>query len=88
VLRSRLLAMAQEEADAAAADARRSQVRTVDRSERIRTYNFPENRITDHRVGYKAHNLDHVLDGDLQAVVDALVEADLAERLAAVESRR
>jgi len=88
VLRSRLLAMAQEEADAAAADARRSQVRTVDRSERVRTYNFPENRITDHRVGYKAHNLDQVLDGDLQAVVDALVEADLAERLAAVESRR
>ena len=53
------------------ADARRSQVRTVDRSERIRTYNFPENRITDHRVGYKAHNLDQVLDGDLQAVIDA-----------------
>ena len=85
VLRSRLLAMAQEQADAEASDARRSQVRTVDRSERIRTYNFPENRITDHRVGYKAHNLDQVLDGDLQAVVDALVEADLAERLAAVE---
>jgi peptide chain release factor 1 len=87
VLRSRLLAMAQEQADAEAADARRSQVRTVDRSERVRTYNFPENRITDHRVGYKAHNLDHVLDGDLQAVIDALVEADLAERLAAVESQ-
>jgi len=85
VLRSRLLAMAQEQADAEASDARRSQVRTVDRSERIRTYNFPENRITDHRVGYKAHNLDQVLDGDLQAVIDALVEADLAERLAAVE---
>jgi peptide chain release factor 1 len=85
VLRSRLLAMAQEQADAEAADARRSQVRTVDRSERIRTYNFPENRITDHRVGFKAHNLDAVLDGDLQAVIDALVEADLAERLAAVE---
>ena len=85
VLRSRLLAMAQEQADAEAADARRSQVRTVDRSERIRTYNFPENRITDHRVGYKAHNLDQVLDGDLQAVIDALVDADLADRLAAVE---
>ncbi|MGH3505679.1 MAG: peptide chain release factor 1 [Nocardioidaceae bacterium] len=87
VLRSRLLQLAQEQADAEAADARRSQVRTVDRSERVRTYNFPENRITDHRVGYKAHNLDQVLDGDLQAVVDALVEADLAERLAAVEAR-
>ena len=88
VLRSRLLQLAQDQADAEAADARRSQVRTVDRSERIRTYNFPENRITDHRVGYKAHNLDQVLDGDLQAVIDALVDADLADRLAAVESGR
>jgi peptide chain release factor 1 len=86
VLRARLLQLAQDEADAEAARARRSQVRTVDRSERIRTYNFPENRITDHRVGYKAHNLDHVLDGELQPVVDALLEADLADRLAAVES--
>ena len=86
VLRSRLLAMAQDQRDAETADARRSQVRTVDRSERIRTYNFPENRITDHRVGYKSHNLDAVLDGDLQAVVDACVEADLADRLAAVEA--
>jgi peptide chain release factor 1 len=86
VLRSRLLQLAQDEADAEAAQARRSQVRTVDRSERIRTYNFPENRITDHRVGFKAHNLDHVLDGELQPVVDALVEADLAERLAALEA--
>lgn len=85
VLRSRMLAMAQEQADAEASDARRSQIRTVDRSERVRTYNFPENRITDHRVGYKAHNLDQVLDGDLQAVIDALVDADLSERLAAVE---
>jgi peptide chain release factor 1 len=86
VLRSRLLQLAQDEADAEAAQARRSQVRTVDRSERIRTYNFPENRITDHRVGFKAHNLDHVLDGELQPVVDALLDADLAERLAAVEA--
>jgi peptide chain release factor 1 len=86
VLRSRLLQVAQDQADADAATQRRSQVRTVDRSERIRTYNFPENRITDHRVGFKAHNLDQVLDGDLQAVIDALVEADLADRLASVES--
>ena len=61
--------------------ARKSQVRTVDRSERIRTYNFPENRIADHRIGYKAYNLDHVMGGDLQAVLDALQAADLAERL-------
>ncbi|MDI2128155.1 peptide chain release factor 1 [Yinghuangia seranimata] len=82
ILRSRLLAAAQEEADKEAADQRRSQVRTVDRSERIRTYNFPENRISDHRVGYKAYNLDQVLDGDLDAVVQACVDADTAARLA------
>ncbi|MPZ62266.1 MAG: peptide chain release factor 1 [Propionibacteriales bacterium] len=86
ILRARLLTLAQEEADAAAADARRSQVRTVDRSERIRTYNFPENRISDHRVGYKAYNLDQVLGGDLDDVIQTCVEADLADRLAAVES--
>ncbi|MGA4542644.1 peptide chain release factor 1 [Uniformispora flossi] len=82
ILRSRLLAAAQEEAEREAADQRRSQVRTVDRSERIRTYNFPENRISDHRVGYKAYNLDQVLDGDLDAVVQACVDADMAARLA------
>ncbi|REE98577.1 peptide chain release factor 1 [Thermomonospora umbrina] len=82
ILRSRLLAMAQEEADAAASAERKSQVRTVDRSERVRTYNFPENRISDHRVGYKAYNLDQVLDGDLQNVIQALVDADTERRLA------
>ena len=81
VLRSRLLAAAREEAAATASDQRRSQVRTVDRSERVRTYNFPENRISDHRVNYKAHNLDAVLDGDLDAVLDALVAADRELRL-------
>jgi peptide chain release factor 1 len=80
VLRARLLSQAQEEADAQAAAQRRGQVRTVDRSERIRTYNFPENRIADHRIGYKAYNLDQVLDGDLDAVIGALTEADVAER--------
>jgi peptide chain release factor 1 len=82
VLRARLLAHAQEAADAEAATARRSQVRTVDRSERIRTYNFAENRISDHRVGFKAYNLDAVLDGDLDAVIDALTAADAAALLA------
>ncbi len=81
ILRARLLAEAEEQAAREASDARRSQVRTVDRSERIRTYNFSENRINDHRVGYKAHNLDQVLDGDLDAVIDACVEADQAARL-------
>ena len=82
VLRARLLAMAQEEAQSLAADARRTQVRTVDRSERVRTYNFPENRIADHRVNYKAYNLDQVLDGDLDGVIDALAAADTAAALA------
>ena len=85
ILRARLLAMAQEEAHVAAGDARRSQVRTVDRSERIRTYNYPENRISDHRTGYKAYNLDQVLDGDLQPVLDSCLQLDLADRLAALE---
>ena len=82
VLRARLLAAAQEEAAAAASDARRSQVRTVDRSERVRTYNFPENRISDHRVGFKAYNLDQVLDGALDDVIDALARADTEAMLA------
>jgi peptide chain release factor 1 len=86
ILRARILAAAQEKADAEAGEARRSQVRTVDRSERIRTYNFPENRISDHRTGYKAYNLDQVLDGDLQPVLDSCIEADLAARLEALES--
>ncbi|MGH3729507.1 MAG: peptide chain release factor 1 [Micromonosporaceae bacterium] len=82
ILRARLLAVAQEEADAAASDARRSQVRTVDRSERIRTYNFPQNRITDHRIGFTAYNLDQVLAGDLDGVLNALQEAEREARLA------
>ncbi|WP_103063170.1 peptide chain release factor 1 [Actinomyces qiguomingii] len=83
VLRARLLA--ERAAAQAAEDAatRRSQVRTVDRSERIRTYNFPENRIADHRTGYKAYNLDAVLDGDLGPVIDSAIAMDEAERLAA-----
>ena len=66
-------------------DARRSQVRTVDRSERIRTYNFPQNRITDHRIGYKAYNLDQVLDGDLDAGDRVLRRGRPAARLAVAE---
>ncbi|MFI0775164.1 peptide chain release factor 1 [Streptomyces sp. NPDC021212] len=85
ILRSRLLAAAQEEAEREASDARRSQVRTVDRSERIRTYNFPENRISDHRVGFKAYNLDQVLDGELAPVIQACVDADAAAKLAAAQ---
>ena len=82
LLRAKLAALYEEQAAAAASDARRAQVRTVDRSERIRTYNFPQNRVSDHRIGYTAHNLDLVLAGDLDGVIDALVEADRAARLA------
>ena len=81
VLAARLQAMREEQALADASADRASQIRTVDRSERIRTYNFPENRITDHRIGYKAHNLDQVLDGDLDALFDALSAADRQSRL-------
>jgi peptide chain release factor 1 len=82
ILRARLLTQAQEQADAQAAADRKSQVSAVDRSQRVRTYNFPENRISDHRVGYKAYNLDQVLDGDLDAVIGALEAADRAEKIA------
>jgi len=86
ILRARLLAAAEEEANAEASAARKSQIRTVDRSERIRTYNFPENRISDHRTGYKSYNLDTVLDGELAAVIASCVDADLEARLEALES--
>ncbi len=82
ILRARLLTAAQEEAAAEAAATRRSQVSDVDRSQRVRTYNFPENRISDHRVGFKAYNLDQVIDGDLTAVISALTEADRADKIA------
>ncbi len=84
ILRARLLAAAEEAANAEASDARKSQVRTVDRSERIRTYNYPENRISDHRTGYKAYNLDQVLDGALEPVIESSVQADMAARLEAL----
>jgi peptide chain release factor 1 len=82
ILRARLHAQAVEAAQAQASQARRSQVRTVDRSERIRTYNFPENRIADHRTGYKAYHLDQVLAGDLDPVIDSCVRTDEAAALA------
>jgi peptide chain release factor 1 len=82
VLRARLLARQQEEIAAAASDQRKTQIRTMDRSERIRTYNFPENRIADHRTGYKAYNLDQVMNGALQPVIDSCIQADEESRLA------
>jgi len=82
ILRARLIAAEEERAAAEASDVRRAQVRTVDRSERIRTYNFPENRLADHRTGYKSYNLDAVLDGELEPVIQSCVDADTAARLA------
>ncbi len=82
VLRSRLLQMEQEKAAAEVAGARKSQVGTGDRSEKIRTYNYKDNRVTDHRIGLTIKRLDSVLEGDLDDFVDALAAAEQAERLA------
>ncbi|MFF2843245.1 MULTISPECIES: peptide chain release factor 1 [Paenarthrobacter] len=84
VLRARLLAHQQEQIDAANSEQRKSQIRTMDRSERIRTYNFPENRIADHRTGYKAYNLDAVMNGDLEPVIQSAIEMDEQARLDAI----
>ncbi len=81
VLRARLLDRIIEEQQKEEAQERRSQVGTGDRSERIRTYNFPQNRVTDHRIGLTLHKLDQVLQGDLQAIIEALVAHDRAEQL-------
>jgi peptide chain release factor 1 len=81
-LRARLLRQAQEEAAAKESAARRSQVGTGERAEKIRTYNFPENRVTDHRVKLTVHRLQDVLEGDLDAFVEALQNAERAEQLA------
>jgi len=82
VLRARILARYQEEADAEASEYRKSQIRTMDRSERIRTYNFPENRIADHRTGYKSYNLDQVMNGALEPVIQSCITFDEESRLA------
>jgi peptide chain release factor 1 len=79
ILRARLLQVEQEKQQQAVAEERRAQVRTADRSERVRTYNFHENRVSDHRIGYTVHRLAEVLEGDLDDLVDAL-HRDLDER--------
>ena len=81
VLRARLLALALEEQAAKDSAVRGAQIRTVDRSEKVRTYNYPDNRVADHRSGYKANNLTSVLDGDLDAVIQSLVDADTTAKL-------
>lgn len=81
VLRARLLDRAQEEHQQKMSDTRKSMVGTGDRSERIRTYNFPQNRVTDHRIGLTLHRLDGVLEGDLAEIIETLITADQTERL-------
>ena len=85
VLRARILDAARQEQEAAVAADRRSQVGSGDRSERIRTYNFPQGRVTDHRIGLTLHRIDAILDGDLDELLNALITADQAERLKQVE---
>ncbi|NLI91099.1 MAG: peptide chain release factor 1 [Peptococcaceae bacterium] len=83
VLRARLLEKAQEEAMGEIAQERKSQVGTGDRSERIRTYNFPQGRVSDHRIGLTLHRLDYILLGDMDEIIEALISTDQAERLKA-----
>ena len=83
ILRARLLQAEQERMQSERAEERRSQVRTGDRSERIRTYNFHENRVTDHRIGYTSHRLNEILEGDLDDLIDALEAADRREAIGA-----
>jgi len=82
VLRARLLELEQRKAHEAEAEVRRSMVGTGERSEKIRTYNFPQDRLTDHRIGVDLHNLPNVLDGDLDRLLDELISIDQAQRLA------
>ena len=85
MLRARVLEQAQQQqADAIAAD-RKSQVGSGDRSQRIRTYNFPQGRVTDHRIGLTLHKLESVLNGQLDELINALITADQAERLKKVQ---
>ena len=83
VLRTRLYDLERQRQDAARAAERRGQVGTADRSERIRTYNFPQGRVTDHRIGLTLHRIEQILNGDLDELIDALITADQAERLRA-----
>ena len=83
ILRSRMYERMQAETDAARADERRLQVGTGDRSERIRTYNYPQGRVSDHRIGLTLYKLESFLNGDLDEMIDALITADQTEKLKA-----
>ena len=81
VLKARLYQMAQEEQDKAVGNERRSKIGTGDRAEKIRTYNYPQNRVTDHRIGYTTNTLDRVMDGALDDIIEALITEDLQRKL-------
>ena len=81
VLKARLYQMAQDEQDAKVGNERRSKIGTGDRAEKIRTYNYPQNRVTDHRIGYTTNTLDRVMDGALDDIIEALINEDLARKL-------
>ena len=85
VLKSRLYDYYQSQYDKEYSENRRSQVGTGDRSERIRTYNFPQGRVTDHRIKLTLHKLDQVMNGDLDEIIDSLIAADQAAKLANME---
>lgn len=88
ILRSRLYELEQQKAQSAEAEARKSQVGTGDRSEKIRTYNFPQGRVTDHRIKLTLHRLDAIMDGDIQEIIDSLTAADQAAKLSNIQEEQ
>ena len=87
MLKTKLLDIKQREQNDAIASARRSQVGTGDRSERIRTYNYPQGRVTDHRISLTLYKLEQFMNGDIDEMVDAIITADQAEKLKATEEQ-
>ncbi len=86
VLMAKLYEIEREKQEASTGNTRRLQVGSGDRSDKIRTYNFPQDRLTDHRIGLTMHGLNQIMDGDLQGIINALVTTDQAERLQEGES--
>ena len=88
ILRSRLYEMELQKQHDAEAEARRSQVGTGDRSEKIRTYNFPQGRVTDHRIKLTLHRLEMIMDGDISEIIDSLIAADQAAKLSNLQENQ
>ena len=87
LLKTKLLDIELQKRHDEEADLRKSQVGTGDRSEKIRTYNFPQGRVTDHRIKLTLHRLDAIMDGDIQEIIDSLTAADQAEKLSNMENQ-